>query len=113
MSGGMVSGWYGVRCLFDLGRLDLEDDQAEHAYEERVTVWRAEDIDAAIVLAEEEAREYAEVAAGEFVGLVQAYQMSDDLVAGAEVFSLVRLSDLDTDQYLDRFFATGRERQRD
>jgi hypothetical protein len=36
--------------------------------------------------------------------------MGDDLGAGAEVFSLVRLSDLDTSQYLDQFFETGRER---
>lgn len=45
---GLAPGWYGVRCIFDWGQSELDDDQARHTYEERITVWQAEHIDAAI-----------------------------------------------------------------
>jgi hypothetical protein len=64
VSDGPASGWYGVRCVFDWGQSDLDDDSARHTYEERITVWQAEDIDAAISLAEIEAREYADLLDG-------------------------------------------------
>lgn len=76
-------------------------------------MWTAEGIDEAIKLAEAEAAEYAEMMDGKFIGLTQAYQMYDDLRSGAEVFSLVRLADIEPSDYLDQFFDTGRERQRD
>jgi pentatricopeptide repeat protein len=46
-------------------------------------------------------------------GLAQAYALSDDLGDGAEVFSLMRDSDLGPDDYLDAFFSTGDEREND
>jgi hypothetical protein len=79
--------------------------------EERVTVWRADHIDDAIGLVEVEALEYAAAIDSEYLGLAQCYTMADDMVAGAEVFSLVRVSQLSASDYLDTFFDTGRERQ--
>ena len=101
----MADEWFGVRCVFRLGRLG--------AYEERITLWRVADFAAAIASAEREAEAYAidldDVA---FTGLAQAFHLYDAPGDGAEVFSLIRESDLDTAEYLSRFFDTGRERQR-
>jgi hypothetical protein len=49
----------------------------------------------------------------EYTGLAQAYLLFDEVGDGAEVFSLLRTSNLDPDAYLDRYFDTGHERQRD
>jgi hypothetical protein len=78
--------WYAVRCVFrtDSDRLA----PGEHAYEERITLWRAESFDDAIA---------------------QAFHLFDDPGHGMEVFSLIRRSRLDTDEYLARFFDTGDE----
>lgn len=99
-------GWFGVRtiCRFCRGPVTT--------YEERLTLWQAADLDAAIALAEGEAEAYAADLDGcVFAGLAQAYQLGGPPGHGAEVFSLMRDSDLATGEYLDAFFDTGRERQ--
>lgn len=100
------SGWVGVRCVF---RSTFEGNQV---YEERVTLWRAEDMDTAIARAEAEAAEYAGDVDADYTGLAQAYLLADPVVDGSEVFSLMRISPLDVEDYLDRHFDTGTERQR-
>jgi len=95
--------WFAVRCIF-------EADQG--LYEERVILWRAEDFDQAIALAEAEAAEHGEIVESKYLGLAQAYRLFEDPEEGAEVFSLMRESDLPSDEYLTQFFDTGRERQR-
>jgi hypothetical protein len=103
------SGWVSVRCVF---RTEHAGDQI---YEERVTLWWASDMDSAIELAEAEARGYAAGFSGppgwstEYIGLAQAYLLSDQPGHGAEVFSLMRRSTLDPDAYLDTYFDTGAE----
>jgi len=95
--------WYSVRCIFRwLG---------PPTYEERITIWQGSSLDEAIELAESEAHSYAELTGSEFLGLSQAYEISDGPMTGAEVFSLLRESDLEPDAYLDAFFDTGTERQ--
>ncbi|TCM40344.1 DUF4288 domain-containing protein [Kribbella sp. VKM Ac-2568] len=104
-------GWYSVRCVF---RLD-EGRDADSAYEERVTLWRADDFDSAIELAEREALEYIEDTDWAYLGLAQCFFLGDDvdkIVPGIEVFSLIRDSDLTPEEYLDEFFDTGTEHQR-
>jgi hypothetical protein len=97
--------WFSTRCVFH---------HADHGiYEERITVWLAPDVDAAIEFAEGEADAYAQVNGIQFNGFVQAYAMFDELASGAEVFSLGRTSDLTEEEYLTRFFHTGSERQRE
>jgi hypothetical protein len=110
--GAESSGWVSVRCVFRT-RHDVD-----HVYEERVTLWHTDDPDRAIEWAEAEAREYAAGLSGppgsptEYVGLAQAYLLADTPGHGAEVFSLMRTSDLAPDEYLDTHVDTGREHQR-
>ncbi|MDT8914276.1 hypothetical protein [Amycolatopsis sp. PS_44_ISF1] len=99
--------WYAVRCVF---RWTDADDRP---YEERITLWRATDLDTAIARAESEAREYAENTGVTYLGLAQGYETGEkDLTEGCEVFSLLRESALSPEEYLDRHFDTGGEHER-
>ena len=105
------SSWYAVRCIFASG---WPADTAQ-TYEERITLWRAASDDEAIALAEDEARDYAgtiEASPDTYLGLAQSYRLADEPGVGAEVFSLLRTSDLAPEQYLDTFLDNGGERQR-
>lgn len=98
------SGWYSVRCHFCVDGT---------SYEERVTVWQATDFDAAILLAEAEARRYATSIGGTYLDSCDCYHLTSGSAAadhGLELYSLVRTSDLDPDTYLRTFFFTGDER---
>jgi hypothetical protein len=97
-----MADWFGVRCVFH---------DPEGTYEERVTIWKADVFEEAVLLAESEAKEYAAEVGAEFLGFAQAYVMPDEPGQGAEVFSLLRDSDLEPDEYLDAFFDTGAERE--
>jgi hypothetical protein len=100
--------WFGVRCLFQLGG----HDPAGTSYEERVTIWRAASFDQAIAEAEAAAHVGDSADTGnEHLGLLQVHAMPEPAGHGAEVFSLIRDSDLAVDDHVDRFFDTGRERQ--
>jgi hypothetical protein len=107
--------WFAVRCVFrhatnkPWGPHDL--GPGENAYEERITLWKAETADEAIDRAESEAREYAEILECEYTGLVQSYLVDGNPRTGAEVFSLIRRSELAPERYLDTFFDTGTEYQ--
>ncbi|WP_320067716.1 hypothetical protein [Micromonospora sp. RTGN7] len=97
-------GWFSVRCVLQYG------SDAPFVYEERITVWRAVSFDAAVALAEAEAAEYANKISCSYLGFAQAYRMFDELGYGAEVYSLMRDSELPPDAYLTAFFDTGEER---
>jgi hypothetical protein len=101
--------WYAVRCIIQLDNGDVD----MHVYEERITLWRCGSEDEAIARAEAESGEYAQTTgANHYLGLAQAYLLSDEPGNGAELFSLIRDSPLPPSAYLDRFFDTGAERQR-
>ena len=101
------------------------DADGRYSYEERVTIWGVESFDDAIRHAEQEAAAYASelVNDGEVLDLWQACRIAqpadvEDEEAmlrlsgsGAEVFSLIRDSELPVKEYLDRFFDTGTEHQ--
>lgn len=93
--------WFAVRHVVRNGR----------AFEERITLWSAEGFEAAIESARREAERYAKLdSSWELLDLFQAYDVGDDELAdGSEVFSLIRESDLEADEYVERFFATGAE----
>jgi hypothetical protein len=96
--------WYSVRCHF---RVD-----GRH-FEERITVWQAVGFDDAIDLAEAEAEAYATTIDGEYLGSCDCFHLPDAAMKtsqGAEIYSLVRSSELDPDTYLRTFFFTGSER---
>jgi hypothetical protein len=101
---------FSVRCLFRWQ--PRHDQRAKHLYEERITLWRAETIDQAIELAEQNAMAYASDGE-EFLGFSQAYALVEPIVAaeGSEVFSLLRESNLEPKEYIDVFFCTGLERE--
>ncbi|RYD73804.1 MAG: hypothetical protein EOP84_20975 [Verrucomicrobiaceae bacterium] len=85
-------------------------------YEERITVWNAESLDAAIDQAEKETGEYAAKEGFEAFDFFQGYWMFDEIgkiPQGTEVFSLLRESDLPPQSYIDTFFDTGTEREGD
>ena len=99
--------WYAVRSLFS------EPEGPENAYEERITLWQAADLDDALARAAAEAVEYAEFAGVDHLReFAQAYPLADAPPRdGAEVFSLTRSSALPPGPYVEQFFDTGRERQ--
>jgi hypothetical protein len=59
-----------------------------------MTVWRAAGFDEAVALAEAEAIEYGDLVGSRYLGLAQVYHLADDLSHGAEVYSLIRGSEL-------------------
>jgi hypothetical protein len=98
--------WYCVRTVLRFRGSRMS------TYEERLTLWAVPDFASAIEAAETEAGEYADAIPGcAFVGLSQAYHLSEGPGHGAEVFSLLRDSALPADAYLSTFFDTGAERQ--
>jgi len=103
-----MASWFGVRCVFET---IAAGPGAPGTYEERITIWQATDLDAAIALAEAEAAEYAALVDDRYLGLAQAYAMTDEPRHGAETYSLMRDSQLPPAAYLDAFFDTGAERQ--
>lgn len=102
---------FSVRCIF---RWEPRPDQRlKYLYEERITLWQADDIDEAISLAEEEARTYASDSGGEYLEYCQAYSLFEDIQSNAvEAFSLLRDSDLEPAAYVEAFFETGNEHER-
>ena len=99
------SRWFSTRCVFRWSHPET--------YEERITIWRARDIDEAIDLGEAEAILYADRFGLNFLEIVQAYEIAvGALDAGAEVFSLLRDNQMDAEDYVTAFFDTGSERQR-
>lgn len=100
---------FSVRCIF---LWEPRDDQTHmYLYEERITLWRAENMDEAIGFAELDASTYALEANAKYLKCCQAYALLDDVQAnGAEILSLLRDSDLEPTRYLNTFFDTGSER---
>jgi hypothetical protein len=80
-------------------------------YEERITLWQARSFEDAIKLGEAEAEEYGEAAGLEYLHLAQVFDQKAKRVGnGSEVFSLMRDSPLAPNDYINRFFDTGDER---
>ena len=90
--------------------------KAGAAYEERITVWRAQSFDGALARAEADAAEYAalfEQMGTKRLEFMQSYMLGSDggIEDGDEVFSLIRDSTLSPDEYIDRYFDSGTEHQ--
>jgi len=100
---------FSVRCIFKWS--PRADQKLKYLYEERITLWRAENINQAIQFAEKEASEYSDESC-EFLGFSQGYAMYESAQEnGIEVFSLLRESDLEPELYLNSFFDSGLERE--
>ena len=83
-------------------------------YEERLVVVRARSQNQAIRVAEREARAYAKgLTSVKYLGFVEVFELfARALRSGAEVFSLMRSSNLAPAGYLSRFFDDGSEHRR-
>ena len=106
--------WFAVRCVFACGWASA--DVGRPLYEERITLWRAPNVEDAVERAEADAEAYAatiEEAPDTYLGLAQAYRLDGEPGDGAELFSLMRESTLAPEVYLDAFFDTGTERSRE
>jgi hypothetical protein len=101
--------WYAARCIF----CD-ERSGTLKTYEERVILLWAESEEQAIRLAEEEAQEYAAGSPGcSYTGFLDLFHLFDEEIGHrAEVFSLMRSSDLNQNDYLNRYYDTGSEHSR-
>jgi hypothetical protein len=106
---GRVSGdgklWFTARTIYE------HDKPGDGLFEERIVLIRAADFDEAFRRAEEEAKSYAEAVGGSYTGFASLYELAEEEIGdGAEVFSLMRDSDLPAEEYIEHFFATGSER---
>lgn len=103
--------WFGAKCVFLHTEIESCTGQV---YEERVILVRAGSFDDALSRAEALAEQYAKDVGGcTYTGFVDVFHIYDEEIGdGAEVYSLMRTSDLGMDEYLDRFYDTGAERTR-
>jgi hypothetical protein len=104
--------WYAVRCVFGEVGSETVDEQRDWTYEERITLWVADSFDAALSSAEAEAVQYASANEVTYLGFAQVFQLSAPPTEGAEVFSVLRSSDLGPNEYLGHFFEAGLEHER-
>ena len=101
---------YSVRSIVEFA--PRASTKKRHLYEERITLWKAASFSEAIRLAFEEVALYAKEEIG-VLSLSQAFQLYDGVSFegdSAEVFSLLRESDLEPEEYLTTFFDTGHEK---
>ncbi|HEY9731730.1 MAG TPA: DUF4288 domain-containing protein [Drouetiella sp.] len=98
--------WHAAKCVF------LHAPGAEQLYEERVVLIAANDWNEAIEVAEREARDYAaSLDHCTYIGFVSVFKiLAESLCSETEVYSLMRASTLEKEEYLDRFYDTGSER---
>lgn len=101
--------WYGAKLIF---RHVNNETGNSRSFEERVVLVHADTEEAASRRAEELAKEY-EDSNTEYTGFIQLFHIFDESIGdGTEVFSLIRESQLSTDEYLDSFYDTGGECER-
>ena len=103
--------WYGAKCVFLHTEIESCPGQV---YEERVILLKAENFNEAVSRAEVMAEAYAKDVGGcSYTGFVDVFHIYDENISdGAEVYSLMRTSDLSKEEYLNRFYDTGTERTR-
>ncbi len=90
-------------------------DQDSTLYEERMVLIESDSFDNALVEAKKEATAYADQFENViFAGYIDLYELSlKSLSAGSEFYSLIRRCSLDIDDYIDKFYDTGAECERD
>lgn len=103
----MDNEFYSVRCIFKHKNLS-----GEFLYEERITIFETSSFEEAMIMAENEAKKYADEIGCIYTGLAQSFHLiTNEIKNGSEVFSLMRKSEKNTKDYLDSFFDTGNEIQ--
>jgi hypothetical protein len=102
--------WFSAKGLFRHGSLSKRS--GKQVYEERIVLFRAGDFHEAIALADAEARQYAaDLEAAEYLGYVDVYELEpDSLGHEAEVYSLMRSTELNPEEFITRYHADGTQR---
>ena len=95
--------WYGAKCIF------LHKDKGcgpRQMYEERIILVRATSFDKAIKKAEKEAKHYCKALGNcVYTEFVDVFHLFDNKIKkGTEIYSRMRESDLDINEYLDYFY---------
>ena len=105
--------WYAAKCIFKHNDLKTDGENAA-IYEERIILVKADNEDSAIDQAEKEAGEYANgLNDTEYTGYITIFHLyGSDIEHLSEIFSEMRESTKDTEEYLDHFYDTGKERVR-
>ena len=107
-----IESLYSIKCLFRHLDLDTESPMAS-TYEERIVLVQASSDDEAIALAEQDAIEYAKDTDCEYINFATSFHIFDEkVVSFTEVYSEMRESNLEPNEYLDYFYDTGCERVR-
>ncbi len=100
--------WFSARTVYE------HDRPGDGLFEERIVVLRAGSFDEALERAAVEGAAYATAVGCVYTGYVSVFEMVEETLGdGAEVFSLMRDSDLAAEDYIDRFYTTGDERSDD
>ena len=100
--------FYAAKCLFRHDQLEPVDGKA-YVYEERIVLVQAVSIDSAIEKAEKEAGEYAG-SGTVYLEYVNVFNLYDYILHnGSELYSEMRSSDLEPEQYINEFYDTGYE----
>ena len=107
-----IKEWYGAKTLYQVRSNTVTSPNK--LYEERIVLIKANSFDDAILKAEEEAKRYANgdpvITYLEYVNVFKLY--SEKILDKTEVFSLMRESKYTPDKYIDRYFDTGKERNK-
>ena len=103
--------WFAAKCIFRHKRLSKDNHDA-FMYEERITIVDSESVEWAIIKAENEAKKYAESEYDcEYINYIDCYQLSVlDITDKSEVYSLMRSSKLEPDDYISHYYQDGSER---
>lgn len=84
-------------------------------YEERMVIVESDSFDNALREAEAEALLYAEQFENvSFAGYIDLFELNHkNMEPGSEFYSLIRRSNLETNEYIDKFYDTGNECERE
>jgi outer membrane protein assembly factor BamD (BamD/ComL family) len=98
---------FGTKTLYRFTHRSSDDAPDTIRYEERVTLVMARDFNDALARGEAFANEYAREHDAEYLGFIDAYEISDDIGDGAEVYSITRSSALQPKEFIDRYYDDG------
>ena len=103
-------GWFGAKTIYRWLPVAGANAEGEQLYEERISLLRARDLDDALARGEVIAQKYARELEGiEYLGFIDVYQISDEILDGAEVYSILRSSPLDSREFVRRYYDDGSE----
>ncbi len=102
--------WFGAKTLYE--HTDRQEADGSNLFEERIVLILADNFDDAILKSEVEGNDYAYDDSGiKYLGYVNVFKLFDSEIADkTEVFSLMRSSQLKSNEYINTFFDTGKER---